>query len=80
MTRQQTLAAIRLTPAQVRVLTAMANGSTRREAARQLHLSLDTVASYLKAARYRMDANTTVHAVAIAVAAGVVQVGGESDA
>lgn len=66
--------ALRLTPTQHRVLTSMANGHTRAATGKQLHLAENTVAKHLETIRQRLGARNTAHAVAIAVAAGLVEV------
>ena len=56
-----------LTPKQAQVLQGVADGKDRKQIAQELWISLETVKSHLKEVRYRLDANTTTQAVAIAL-------------
>lgn len=60
-----------ITPAQRRVLFLLAQGLRREEAAEVLGVSRWTVKEHLEDARDRMGARTITHAVAIAVATGL---------
>lgn len=75
MTREQLLGAAQMTATQRRVLTALANGDSQAEAAGRLNYALTTIKGQMIEIRQRLHARTTAHAVAIAVAAGVVTVG-----
>lgn len=72
--RSLLLAASRLTARQVEVLTAFANGMSCSEAAKALFVSVSTLKTHAENARERLGVKSTTHAVAIAVAAGAVQV------
>lgn len=56
-----------LTPGQHRILRKIALGQTGPEAARELGISNETVKTQLAITRSKLGANTTAHAVAIAV-------------
>jgi two-component system response regulator DesR len=56
------------------VLEQLATGNTTEEAAGELHLSPHTVRTHLKSAVRKLGARTRVHAVAIALAGGVIDV------
>jgi DNA-binding CsgD family transcriptional regulator len=56
-----------LTPGQHRILRKIAFGLTGTEAARALDISNETVKKQLAITRSKLRANTTAHAVAIAV-------------
>jgi DNA-binding CsgD family transcriptional regulator len=56
-----------LTPAETRVLRRLAHGLTAPQAADALGVSYNTVKKQVRTARAKLRANTTTHAVAIAV-------------
>lgn len=62
-----------LSPRQQECLTHLANGFTLGETARSLGLSRYTVRDYLREAAARLDAKTVTHALALAVAAGLIE-------
>jgi DNA-binding CsgD family transcriptional regulator len=62
----------RLSPREVDVLTLLATGLSRSQAAESLDISEHTLRAYLESARLKLDAQNTTHAVARAVAAGFV--------
>lgn len=49
---------------EIEVLTAVARGATRRQAARELHLSINTVKTYLRSAYRKLDAGDRDEAIA----------------
>ena len=49
------------------ILDCLAQGMTGEDAARRLYLSPETVRTHLRNAMRKLDANTRVHAVALAV-------------
>lgn len=61
-----------LTEQHIRILTHLAAGDDRRHTARALGITPVTIDGHLKRIRARMGAVSTVHAVALAVATGVV--------
>lgn len=60
----------RITPAQTRVLTAIAQGGTQATVAGHLHLAESTVRNILLDARKRVGATTTTHLLALVIAEG----------
>jgi DNA-binding CsgD family transcriptional regulator len=60
----------RLTPREVDILSWMARGKTRGEAATILGISEHTAKDHLERARRKLDASTATHAVAIALSQG----------
>ncbi|GAA0704539.1 hypothetical protein GCM10010193_69410 [Kitasatospora atroaurantiaca] len=60
-----------LSPAERRVLAALADGLTPAEVAGEQHLARETVNDHALSARRRLGARTTVQAVAIAVRRGL---------
>lgn len=60
-----------LPPSQTRVLEMLARGHTTPTIARETGWSLDTVKWTLRAARDRLDARNSTHAVAIAIRRGL---------
>lgn len=61
-----------LTASNLRVLRCMAHGMTSRMAADALGIAVETVRENLKAARYRLRAKNTTHAVAEAIRRGLI--------
>ncbi len=61
-----------LSPRQKAVLALAAGGCTNRDIALRLGLKVRTVRHYLAEARRRLGASNTTHAVAIAVARGLI--------
>lgn len=69
-----------LNPAKASVLTqretqcvqALAHGLSNSEIAKELHIALPTVAMHLSNARHKLGAKTREHAVALAIADGLV--------
>jgi DNA-binding NarL/FixJ family response regulator len=59
-------------PHERRVLQALADGRTEREAASELGLAHQTVRSYVKTARTRLGAVNTPQAVATAIREGLI--------
>jgi DNA-binding CsgD family transcriptional regulator len=68
VTRQQPTR--RVTRAQARILAEVARGGTHADVARRLNLTETTVAHTMADARKRVGATTTVHLLALAIAAG----------
>ena len=64
-----------LSPRQLSVLSAIAEGDTYGEAARRLLVSSSTVKAALEAARNKLGARSNAHAVALAYEAGILPVG-----
>jgi DNA-binding CsgD family transcriptional regulator len=62
----------RVTARQLDVLQAISNGLSEKQVAAELWLSPQTVKFHLKAARRRMDALNTTHAVALAIREGLI--------
>ena len=60
-----------VTPRQKDILRCFANGLTRNQVAEQLSLSPGTVKTHTQNVRMRLGAKTTVHAIAIAFAGGM---------
>jgi DNA-binding CsgD family transcriptional regulator len=65
-----------LTPRQLMALQYIALGHTERDASRRMGIALSTLSQHLAAARDRLDARSTAHAVALAIAAGLIHVEG----
>jgi DNA-binding CsgD family transcriptional regulator len=61
-----------LTEQHIRILTHLAQGDDRRLTARALGITPVTIDGHLKRIRHRMGAVSTLHAVCLAVATGVV--------
>jgi DNA-binding CsgD family transcriptional regulator len=61
-----------LSPREIDVLTLLATGLNRSQAAESLDISEHTLRAYVESARLKLDAQNTTHAVARAVAAGFV--------
>lgn len=61
-----------LSPREIDVLTMLAMGFNRAQAADNLSISEHTVRAYVESARFKLGANNTTHAVARAVAEGFV--------
>ena len=62
-----------LTPAELRVVAAMSHGLTAEMAADLLGVATETVKTHLKAARVRLRAKNTAHAVANALRQGLIE-------
>lgn len=65
-----------LTRRQRMALQYIALGHTERDAGRRMGIAPSTLSWHLAAARDRLDARSTAHAVALAVAAGLIHVEG----
>lgn len=65
-----TYRARRVTIAQARILTEVARGGSHADVAARLHLTETTVAHTMADARKRVGATSSVHLLAIAIAAG----------
>ncbi|SPH24573.1 HTH-type quorum sensing-dependent transcriptional regulator VjbR [Defluviimonas aquaemixtae] len=63
-----------LSPREIDVLTMLAMGLNRAQAADNLAISEHTVRTYVESARFKLGANNTTHAVARAVAEGFVMI------
>jgi DNA-binding CsgD family transcriptional regulator len=61
-----------VTPAEVRVLTAIARGHTAKEVAHRIGISPHTAREHVKSLRRKLGAKTAAHAVAIALVEGVI--------
>jgi DNA-binding CsgD family transcriptional regulator len=61
-----------LSAREIEILTAIADGATRSEAARRLHLSVNTVKTYLRTAYRKLGATDRDNAVASARALGLI--------
>ncbi len=61
-----------LNPREVEILSEIAGGSSRREAARSLHLSMNTVKSYLRTAYRKLGATDRSEALRRARELGIV--------
>jgi DNA-binding CsgD family transcriptional regulator len=68
MTRQLPLR--RVTTAQARILAEIARGGSHADVAARLHLTETTVAHTMADARKRVGATSSVHLLALAIAAG----------
>lgn len=62
-----------LTPAELRVVGAMSHGLTAEMAGDLFQVSPETVKRQLKAARFRLEAKNTAHAVANALRRGYIK-------
>lgn len=62
-----------LTPAELRVLMAAAGGSSTKSTATFVRCSVDTVKQHRSRAIKKLGASTMAHAVAIAIAHGVIE-------
>lgn len=60
----------RVTPAQARVLAEVARGGSHADVAARLHLTESTVTHTMCNARVRVGATSSVHLLALAIAAG----------
>lgn len=67
-----------LSERQIEVLGLAALGWTDSEIAQRLYISVHTARAHLQAIRERMGARNTTHAVAMALAAGVIEVDAHS--
>ncbi|PVA07187.1 helix-turn-helix transcriptional regulator [Thalassorhabdomicrobium marinisediminis] len=65
-----------LSPREVDVLTHLAMGLARAQVAQRLEISEHTLRAYVESARFKLGASNTVHAVARAVAGGLIVTGG----
>lgn len=61
------------TPRRLQVLQLAADGLRRDEIAERMTITVETVKSHLKEARWDMRANTTAHAVANALREGMIE-------
>lgn len=64
---------MRLTVRERQVLTLLGDGRTTEEAAEDLAISADVAEVHLRNARAKLGANTTIHAVVIALSAGAIE-------
>jgi DNA-binding CsgD family transcriptional regulator len=62
---------VHLSDRQLEVLALVAEGATDNEIALRLHLSVLTVAQYVREIRARFDARSRAHAVALALRMGL---------
>ena len=62
---------VHLSDRQLEVLALVAEGATDNEIALRLHLSVLTVAQYVREIRARFDARSRAHAVALALREGL---------
>jgi DNA-binding CsgD family transcriptional regulator len=62
---------VHLSDRERQVLALVAEGATDNEIALRLHLSVLTVAQYVRAIRTRLDARSRAHAVALAMRMGL---------
>lgn len=62
-----------LSPRQAEILQAIANGSTTKQVARELGISIKTVHNHLNAVYQRLGTQTLTHTVLQAVRLGIVQ-------
>ena len=62
---------VHLSDRQLEVLALVAEGATDNEIALRLHLSVLTVAQYVREIRARFDARSRAHAVALALRSGL---------
>lgn len=67
-----TNATIDLSPYQVEVLAALAEGKSQPQIAEERAVSLDTIATYVKVIRSKLGAKSTTHAVAVAIRRGLI--------
>lgn len=63
-----------LTKRELEVLSLLAHGSSNHMIAERLRISMSTVALHLHSARRRLGARSREHAIAIAVASGMIRV------
>jgi DNA-binding CsgD family transcriptional regulator len=68
-----------LTGREVQALACMARGLSYAEAGQKLGLAACSVARHVALARLALGARSTAHAVALAMAAGVIDVGGAAE-
>lgn len=61
-----------LTPREAEVLLCLSHGLDQKMTAETLGIGTETVQTHLKRARYGLKAKTTIHAVAIALRAGLI--------
>ena len=67
---RQVLASPTLSPRELSAMTHLANGFSRAQAAAQLNISEHTLRVYIEAARHKLGALNTTHAVARALSTG----------
>lgn len=63
-----------ISPRELQVMQSAARGEAARETAQALRIAIDTVKDHRNSARARLGARNATHAVAILVAAGLVEV------
>lgn len=63
-----------ISPRELQVMQSAARGESSKETAQGLGLAVDTVKDHRNSARARLGARNATHAVAILVAAGLVEV------
>ncbi|SDL41448.1 regulatory protein, luxR family [Aliiruegeria lutimaris] len=61
-----------LSPRELAVMTYLAKGMTRAQAAHEMDISEHTLRVYIEAARHKLDALNTTHAVARALIRGLI--------
>jgi DNA-binding CsgD family transcriptional regulator len=59
-----------LTPQEINVLQRLADGMQQAEVAKDMHVSVNTVKTYVSTARLKLNGYTTLHAIAIAIRNG----------
>ncbi|MEM8631266.1 MAG: LuxR family transcriptional regulator [Pseudomonadota bacterium] len=69
-----TLAPPALSPRELSAMTHLAKGLSRAQAAQEMHISEHTLRVYVEAARHKLGAINTTHAVARALSCGVIVV------
>jgi DNA-binding CsgD family transcriptional regulator len=69
-----------LSPREVDTLTFLAMGYGRGQVAEMLHISEHTLRAYIESARFKLGAQNTTHAVARAIAEGLIVTGGAARA
>ena len=65
---------IALSPRELSAMTYLAKGFSRAQAANELSISEHTLRVYIEAARHKLGALNTTHAVARALSAGIIVV------
>lgn len=63
-----------ISPRELQVMQSAARGEAARETAQALSIAIDTVKDHRNSARARLGARNVTHAVALLVAAGLVEV------
>jgi DNA-binding CsgD family transcriptional regulator len=66
------LASAELSPREREALTLLSLGHSRAEVANMLHISENTLRAYIDSARHKLGAMNVTHAVALALARGVI--------